>query len=82
MFVQALFGISVALGFVAWAVVAAFYIWPELRDRPRTEALRPLLVLHCFRFEGLAFWCLASSHRTCQPRSHTPRPTATSPQQP
>jgi len=55
MFVQALFGVTVAFGFVAWAVVAAFYIWPELRDRPRTEALRPLLVLHCFRFEGLAF---------------------------
>jgi hypothetical protein len=55
MFVQAVFGISVAFGFIAWAVVIALFIWPELRDRPRNEALRPLLVLHCFRFEGLAF---------------------------
>jgi hypothetical protein len=53
--VQLLFGISVAFGFVAWAVVAVFYIWPELRDRSRTEALRPLLTLHGFRFIGLSF---------------------------
>src|SRR5262249_17696350 len=29
--------------------------WPELRLRERAEALRPLLVLHSFRFIGLAF---------------------------
>ena len=75
MFVQALFGISVAFGFVAWAVVAAFYIWPELRDRPRIEALRPLLVLHCFRFEGLVFLVpgVSSHFRTCHGRVRTRR---------
>ena len=51
----ALFGISIALGFLAWGLVAARYIWPALRTRPRTDALRPLLLLHCFRFIGLAF---------------------------
>jgi len=35
--------------------VTARYIWPELRLRERAEALRPLLVLHSFRFIGLAF---------------------------
>jgi hypothetical protein len=55
MFVQALFGTSVAFSFVAWAVVAALYIWPQLRTRTRIDALRPLLVLHSFRFIGLAF---------------------------
>jgi hypothetical protein len=55
MFVQLLFGISVAFGFVAWAVVTALYIWPELRTRSRIEALRPLLALHGFRFIGLSF---------------------------
>src|SRR5262249_51660219 len=49
------FGASVALGFVAWGVVAARYLWPALRDRPRADALRPLLLLHSFRFIGLAF---------------------------
>ena len=30
-------------------------MWPELRLRQRAEALRPLLILHSFRFIGLAF---------------------------
>jgi hypothetical protein len=55
MSVQLLFGISVAFGFVAWAVVTALYIWPRLQARSRVEALRPLLVLHGFRFIGLSF---------------------------
>jgi hypothetical protein len=53
--VQALFGLSVAFSFVAWGIVAANYIWPSLRDRPRDQALKPLLMLNAFRFEGLAF---------------------------
>jgi hypothetical protein len=48
-------GISVAFGFIAWGIVAAQYLWPELRDQPRVRALRSLLILHCFRFIGLAF---------------------------
>ena len=51
----ALFGISVALGFVAWGIVTARYVWPALRDRPRARALQPLLLLHSFRFIGLSF---------------------------
>ena len=51
----ALFGINIAFAVTAWAVVTALYIWPALRARPRIEALRPLLVLHAFRFGGLAF---------------------------
>jgi hypothetical protein len=53
--VIALFGLNIAFSFVAWGVVTALYIWPELRARPRLEALRPLLVLNAFRFGGLAF---------------------------
>jgi len=40
---------------IAWGVVTARYIWPELRLRRGADALRPLLVLHSFRFVGLAF---------------------------
>jgi hypothetical protein len=43
MTVQLLFGMSVAFSFIAWAVVADFYIWPQLRSRSRVDALRPLL---------------------------------------
>src|SRR3974390_1707613 len=49
------FFVSIAFSLVAWGIVAARYIWPELRNRQRAEALRPLLILHSFRFIGLAF---------------------------
>jgi hypothetical protein len=51
----ALFGISVALSFVAWGAVAWHYIWPALRERPTTEGLKSILLLHGFRFLGLVF---------------------------
>ena len=50
-----LFGISVAFGLAVWGVVARHYIWPALRERPSPENLRPILLLHAFRFLGLAF---------------------------
>jgi hypothetical protein len=50
-----LFGISVAFGLAAWGAVAWHYIWPELRERPSPENLKPILLLHGFRFLGLAF---------------------------
>jgi hypothetical protein len=46
--------VSIAFSFIAWWIVTARYIWPELRPRQRVEALRPLLILHSFRFIGLA----------------------------
>ncbi|HEX8838088.1 MAG TPA: hypothetical protein VF748_14200 [Candidatus Acidoferrum sp.] len=49
------FFVSIAFSLVAWGVMTARYIWPELRLRPRAEALQPLFVLHSFRFIGLAF---------------------------
>ena len=52
---QLIFFASIVFSFIAWGVVTARYIWPELRLRPTAEALRPLLILHSFRFIGLAF---------------------------
>jgi hypothetical protein len=52
---QLYFFVSIAFSFIAWGIVTARYIWPALRNRSRTEALRPLLTLHSFRFLGLAF---------------------------
>ncbi len=49
------FFVSIAFSFIAWGIVTARYIWPELRRRQQAEALRPLLILHSFRFIGLAF---------------------------
>lgn len=52
---QLSFFISIVFSFIAWGIVTARYIWPELRLRQRAAALRPLLILHSFRFIGLAF---------------------------
>ena len=52
---QLWFFMSIAFSFIAWGIVTARYVWPELRLRPRADALRPLLMLHSFRFIGLAF---------------------------
>jgi hypothetical protein len=49
------FFVSIAFSLIVWGIVTARYIWPELRYRQRSEALRPLLILHSFRFIGLAF---------------------------
>ena len=50
-----LFGISVAFGLAVCGAVAWQYIWPALRQRPSPENLKPILLLHGFRFLGLAF---------------------------
>jgi hypothetical protein len=52
---QLCFFVSIAFGLIAWGIIAKRYIWPKLRVLRRVDALRPLLVLHSFRFLGLAF---------------------------
>src|SRR5262245_37660694 len=52
---QLIFGISALLGFVVWGLIAVRDIWPAVQGRRRAEALRPLLLLHAFRFVGLSF---------------------------
>jgi hypothetical protein len=52
---QLYFFVSIAFAFIAWGIVGTRYIWPKLRLLPRAEALRPILILHSFRFVGLAF---------------------------
>jgi hypothetical protein len=43
------------MSFIAWGAVAWHWIWPALRERSGSEALKPILLLHGFRFLGLAF---------------------------
>ena len=50
-----LFGISVMFGLAVWGVVAWQYVWPALSERSSPENLKPILLLHAFRFLGLAF---------------------------
>ena len=51
---QLVFFVSVAFGFIVWGNVAARYIWPALRHKKRSDALQPVLILHSFRYLGLA----------------------------
>jgi hypothetical protein len=48
-----IWGITVAFSLLAWGVYAAQYMWPAIKQRERSEALRPILVLHGFRYIGL-----------------------------
>jgi hypothetical protein len=52
---QVCFFVSIAFSLIAWGFVATRYLWPKLRLLRRAEALRPLLLLHSFRYIGLAF---------------------------
>jgi uncharacterized membrane protein len=52
---QVYFFVSIAFSLIAWGTLAKRYIWPKLRPLRRPEALQPLLILHSFRFIGLAF---------------------------
>jgi hypothetical protein len=51
---QVYFFTSIACSLIMWSILARS-IWPELRIRSTAEALRPLLLLHSFRFIGLSF---------------------------
>ena len=52
---QLYFFVSIAFSLIAWGIVAKRYLWPRLRVLGRAEALQPILILHSFRFIGLAF---------------------------
>jgi hypothetical protein len=52
---QLCFFVSIAFGLAAWGSFAKQYLWPTLRPLGRSDALRPIFVLHGFRFFGLAF---------------------------
>jgi hypothetical protein len=55
MSIQALFGLSILMSFVAFGLVTRLFIWPRLRVMARDDALLPLVVPHTFRFIGLSF---------------------------
>ena len=38
------FGISIVLSFIAWGIVLARYLLPELRRQPRADAMQPLIL--------------------------------------
>jgi hypothetical protein len=52
---QDIFRIDMALGYLAWALGIATYVWPRLRAMDRVEAHRAIATFNSFRFFGLVF---------------------------
>jgi hypothetical protein len=52
---NALFGVSVLMSFVAFGLATKLYFWPRLGRLSRDDALIALIVPHAFRFVGLSF---------------------------
>jgi len=50
-----IFQIDMALGYLAWALCIATYVWPRLRAMNRVEAHRAIATFNSFRFFGLVF---------------------------
>ena len=50
-----IFLIDMTLGYLAWALCIATYVWPRLRAMDRVEAHRGIATFNSFRFFGLAF---------------------------
>lgn len=55
MSIGALFGLSVAMSFIASGIIDWVFVWPRLKVMSRDDALLPLVVPHTFRFVGLSF---------------------------
>jgi len=49
------FFISYAVAFLVFGLIAKWYIWPSIRDRPPRTALPPFLPYACLRVNGLMF---------------------------
>ena len=47
--------VSMVIGTLAWSLLFVWYVHPALREKPFAAAMRPLLILHTFRYIGLMF---------------------------
>jgi hypothetical protein len=64
--------LSITLGTVTYALVAKWYVMPALAGRPRSQALIPLLVPHCFRYIGMSFLISGVTSAPLDPRFADP----------
>lgn len=53
--IQLILPVGMTLGVIAWSLVFVWYVHPALREKSFTMAMRPLLLLHAFRYVGLMF---------------------------
>ena len=55
MLIQLILPISMVMALIAWSLIFMWYIHPTLGKQTFEEAMRPLLLLHSFRYIGLMF---------------------------
>lgn len=64
--------VSMVLGLAIYGLIARWYVMPLLLSLPRARALVPLLLLHGFRFIGLAFLISGVTSQPLDPRFANP----------
>src|SRR5262245_29666530 len=52
---EIVFRVHLVLGYVAWLLCFAAYIWPWMKSMDPIQAQRAIATLHSFRFFGLVF---------------------------
>ena len=52
---QIIFQLHLVLGYVAWLLCFATYLWPRLNSMDQVEAQRAIATLHSFLFFGLVY---------------------------
>ena len=64
--------VSMTLGLLAWGLVFRWYVHPALSVRGFADALRPILLLHAFRYVGLMFLVPGVTTQALDPRFALP----------
>jgi len=64
--------ISMIMGAISYSLIAKWYVMPWARQRSLTKALTPLLLLHSFRFIGMAFLIEGVTAQALDPRFADP----------
>ena len=64
--------LSIVLGSLSFGLIAKWYVMPLLVTLPRGKALTPLLLLHSFRYIGMAFLIPGVTSEVLDPRFANP----------
>jgi hypothetical protein len=64
--------LSIAFGLLIFSLIGKWYVMPWTASRPRSEALMPFLLLHSFRYIGMAFLIPGVTSEVLDPRFSIP----------
>jgi len=64
--------LSIVFGLLSYSLIAKWYVMPHLAALPRADALTPLLLLHSFRYIGMAFLISGVTSEVLNARFATP----------